>query len=70
MCACVWTHSDGQFSGAGAQGFVDGAVEHLLVVEGDVTEVRANRHGVFLQRQVQLARPFLTHQHTNTCYAS
>ena len=52
VCVCVYTHvympisthSDREFSLAGAQQAVDCTVKQLVIVEADVTRVGANQH--------------------------
>lgn len=53
------TYSDWQLSLAGAQQSIESAVEQLVIMEADVTGIRANHHRVFFRYQVQIARPFL-----------
>lgn len=53
------TYGDWQLSLAGAQQSIDSAVEQLVIMEADVTGIRANHHRVFFRHQVQIARSFL-----------
>lgn len=53
------TYGDWQLSLAGAQQSIDSAVEQLVIMEADVTGIRANHHRVFFRPQVQIARSFL-----------
>lgn len=41
-------------------------MKQLVVIEADVTGIRANHHRVFLGQQLQLARPFLRQERTKT----
>lgn len=60
FCGCdMNTYSDWQLSLAGAQQSIDSAVEQLVIMEADVTGIRANHHRVFFRYQVQIVRPFL-----------
>lgn len=41
-------------------------MKQLVVIEADVTGIRANHHRVFLGQQLQIARPFLRQERTKT----